>query len=108
MKTFRILAAFGVLCAVAALTMSLFAPDAHAQAACYEYKKLQSALAEKFHEQPTNAGITGDKGQFAWTLFLSPKGESWTAVVVDTKGMACVVAAGQNWTDLSVGKGDPT
>jgi hypothetical protein len=29
-------------------------------------------------------------------------------VIVDTKGRACVIGTGENWTDLSAGKGDPT
>lgn len=82
--------------------------EAHAQAACTDYKTLQSALKEKAHEQPTGAGLMGDKNQFAWTLFASPKGETWTMVVIDAKGMACVVGGGQNWVDLGAAKGDPT
>lgn len=107
MTTFRILAAFGVLCAGAVAAMSFYVPDAHAQAACAPYKELQAALLKNSHEQPIGAGLAGE-GKFAWTLFTSPNGESWTAVVVDTKGMACMVGAGKNWVDITPGKGEPT
>jgi Na+-transporting NADH:ubiquinone oxidoreductase subunit NqrC len=99
-----LLCAFFVLCIVMALSPAY----AESAAACTDYKTLQAALMQKFHEQPTAAGLAGEKSEIAWTLFESPKGESWTMVIVDTKGRACVIGTGENWTDLSAGKGDPT
>lgn len=108
---FWIVLAILVSIAAFALIMSLWdVTEARAQTTpqCTDYKALQSTLSEKFHEQPSGAGLMGEKGQFAWTLFVSPKGETWTMVVLDAKGTACVVGGGQNWVDLSPGKGDPT
>lgn len=80
---------------------------AHAQAMCAKYKELQAALLENEHEQPTGAGVTGG-GKVAMTLFASPKGETWTLVAVGTDGVACIIGAGQAWSDLSETKGNPT
>jgi len=100
---FCVLCAFFILCIVMALSPANAGP-----AACTDYKTLQAALLEKFHEQPAAAGLAGEKSQIAWTLFESPEGKSWTMVIVDTAGRACVIGTGDNWTDLGPGKGDPT
>ncbi len=80
---------------------------AHAETMCAKYKELQAALLEHEHEQPTGAGITGG-GKVAMTLFASPKGETWTLVAVGVDGVACIIGAGQAWSDLSERKGNPT
>lgn len=108
----RFWVAFAILVGLTAFAaiMSLWdVTEAHAQAsACTDYKTLQSTLAEKLHEQTISAGLMGEKGEFAMTIFATPKGEDWTLVLLDAKGMACIIGAGKNWTDLSPSKGDPT
>jgi hypothetical protein len=96
------------IAAVAALVCLWDVAEARAQSqsSCTDFKTLRAALADKAHELPTNAGIMGT-GQFAVTLFSTPKGETWTLVILDAKGMACVIGAGTNWSDIAPGKGDP-
>lgn len=104
----RVRFVFCILCALFLLSiaMALYVPDAHAQAMCAQYKELQAALLEHNHEAPTGVGLSGQK--LAYTIFTTPDGASWTMVVVDTSGKACVLAVGQNWVDIAPGKGDPT
>jgi len=102
--------AFGILlstlaiCTIVTLTMTI---RAHAEPLCADYKTLQAALLEKFHEVPSAAGLAA-KGKAAYTVFSTPDGAGWTLVIVGVTGNSCVIATGDHWVDLSVGKGDPT
>lgn len=98
---FCVLVSFFVLCIVMALS------PANAEPQCTDYKTLQSALLEKFHETPSAAGLAAE-GKAAYTVFSTPDGASWTLVIVGVSGKSCIVAAGDHWVDLSIGKGAPT
>lgn len=98
---FCILVAFFILCIIMALS------PANAEPQCADYKTIQAALLEKYHEAPSNAGLAAE-GKAAYMVFSSPNGESWTLVVVGVGGKSCVVATGDHWVDIAPGKGDPT
>ena len=34
-------------------------------------------------------------------IFMSPQG-TWTVVVTDTKGLACIIATGQDWQEVPI------
>jgi hypothetical protein len=105
--TLRVRIAFCLLCAFFVLCIVMALSPAKAEPQCADYKAIQAALAEKFHQAPSAAGLAAE-GKAAYTIFSTPDGAGWTLVIVGVSGKSCIVAAGQNWVDLSPGKGDPT
>lgn len=67
-----------------------------------EFKDLSKALGEKFHEVPAQAGIAREDGKAAMMLFEAPQGETWTLLIVTADGKACIVGAGNKWTEIGV------
>ena len=64
--------------------------------ACFQsFEVLKNGLAEKYHEEPTAAGITM-QGQML-VVFTSPEGATFTVAVTSPDGKTCVVSAGANW-----------
>jgi hypothetical protein len=105
--TLRVRIAFCILCAFFVLCVMMALSPAYADPQCFDYKTLQAALLEKYHETPSAAGLTAE-GKAAYTIFSTPDGASWTLVIVGVSGKSCIVAAGDHWVDLSIGKGSPT
>ncbi len=71
-------------------------PSADAFAAgaqCAEHTQLVGLLAKKYSEDPIVMGSVNDERYMQ--LFVSPTG-SWTILVTQTDGLACILAAGQN------------
>lgn len=79
--------------ALAALVAALPAA-AVAQQACFPRDEMLSRLATQYGETQVFAGIAGTGELVA--VFLSAETRTWSAVVIRTDGMACMVAAGQN------------
>jgi hypothetical protein len=87
-----------ILAAVAGAFFGLatFIPAADAAAVCGPRDKVITELGEKFREDRRSLGLTG--GSAVIELFVSAKG-SWTLLSTDTKGVACLIAAGEAWQD---------
>lgn len=64
---------------------------------CYPRDAIQAHLAERYGERPVGIGVTA--GQLV-ELLVRPDGTSWTILVIRTDGLACPVAAGEDWTDV--------
>lgn len=103
----RVRIAFCLLCALFILCIVMALTPANAEPQCADYKQIQAALLEKFHETPTAAGLAME-GKAAYTVFTTADGASWTLVIVGVGGKSCIVAAGDHWVDIAPGKGDPT
>jgi len=95
MKGFPVLiylAAFAV-----GFLLSLAVSHAQEQApVCMNYGDLSKAIAENYGESPAGSGIMED-GKAVLMIFASPKGDSWTAVILKHDATACVVAHGEEW-----------
>lgn len=61
---------------------------------------LKKTLIEKYHEGVTGAGIAKKDGKLAVILFQSENGKSWTLVMAQPDGHACIMAAGKDWGDV--------
>ncbi len=80
---------------IAALSMALPA-HAQEQPKCAPYPEVEAMLAQEFQETRVQQGIVGD-GEAMLAIFASPNGDTWTAVMVRTDGVACLAAAGTVW-----------
>src|SRR5215813_11012441 len=70
---------------------------ASAASPCYPRDAIQAHLAERYGERPVGIGVTA--GQLV-ELLVRPDGASWTMLVIRPDGLACPVAAGEDWTDV--------
>ena len=77
-----------------------------AAATCGPKKALTTTLADKYHEAPVGGGITV-AGQGVLTIYTSPDGSTWTAVMTTGAGLSCIMAAGTVWMVLTVKVGEP-
>lgn len=75
--------------------------EAHAQAqpACMPYPDLTKTLADAYGESPAGSGIM-QSGKSVMLIFVSPKGQSWTAALLKPDLTACVMAHGSDWFDV--------
>lgn len=82
--------------AAAMLLATLSPAMSQAQPKCGPGKELLKTLQDKYKEVGSAIGMINEKQAFL--IVASPDGKSWTALVYNTDGTACVVAGG---TDLS-------
>jgi hypothetical protein len=78
---------------LAALAVCLAMP-AHAEEQCGGFADMAAALSEKYGEAQHFIGM--DSRQLVTVLFINPATGSWTALLVEASGRACMVAAGVN------------
>lgn len=77
------------------LILCLLAFPAMAQNPCGKYEEAEKHLKEKYGEQVMFIGNMSNETQSATAQFwVNKTTKSWTILVVDDKGNACVVAAG--------------
>lgn len=62
--------------------------------ACAQHGTMVENLADKYGEQKTNAGLTG---QQVMEVYANPETGTWTVLMVNANGLACMVAAGEIW-----------
>jgi hypothetical protein len=83
--------------AAALLAVALAPNGAAAQQVCAERVGVLKHLDKTHHEAPQALGITSS-GQVV-ELLVSDKG-SWTLIVTAPSGVACLIAAGDNWETM--------
>jgi D-aminopeptidase len=57
------------------------------------------ALTTKYKEARRIMGVVNAKA--VMEIFMSPQG-TWTVVVTDTNGVACIIAIGQDWQEVPI------
>ncbi len=84
-----------------ALSLAAAVASAPAGAAgpCYPRDAIHAHLAERYGERPAGIGLAA--GQLV-ELVARPDGASWTILVIRPDGLACPVAAGEDWKGVSV------
>jgi hypothetical protein len=65
---------------------------------CADHDTLTGKLESKYKEQRTGMGLVGSTGLVE--VYTGESG-SWTIIVTKTDGTACIVAAGDSWTDFA-------
>jgi hypothetical protein len=86
-----------------AFVLAVFAISEAAQAQgpsapCAERATVVATLASQYQEKRRSMGLVSAKALAE--LFVSDARGTWTVIVTDPKGVSCVLAAGQNWTDI--------
>lgn len=68
---------------------------------CGSFDMLKAQLQGKYQETYAAGGQINPATTFI--ILSSPAGETWTAVVVDAHGTACVIASGRGWDAMPTG-----
>ena len=66
---------------------------------CASHDSMAKALTGKFKETRRAMGLVNTSA--VMEVFMSPQG-TWTVLVTDTKGIACIAASGEEWQDVPV------
>ena len=64
--------------------------------ACAPRAKVVALLAERHRETRRGVGLAGPARMVE--VFASEEG-SWSVIVTDTRGVACLIASGRDWED---------
>jgi hypothetical protein len=66
---------------------------------CANHDSMEKALTGKFKETRRAMGLVNTSA--VMEVYMSPQG-TWTVLVTDTKGIACIAASGEEWQDVPV------
>ena len=95
----------GLMGLFALTVLSLSAAPAEAQMKCDLRDNALSHLETQFDEQVVGRGLTRD-GRAMVELLLSETG-SWSVLVTDVRGRTCLIATGEDWSEIQLLVGDP-
>jgi hypothetical protein len=84
---------------LAAVTLFSSTGVASAASPCGSHDALAKQLNTKFKEARRVMGVVNAKT--VMEIFMSPEG-TWTVLVTDTTGTACVIASGQDWQEVPI------
>ena len=91
---FRIAPAIAVTSALLAASSTALAQ----QPLCTERSEVLSQLSSQYAEAPVAMGIANNGGVLE--ILSSKSGKSWTIILTMPNGVACMIAAGENWESL--------
>ncbi|BCH21869.1 hypothetical protein MesoLjLc_14920 [Mesorhizobium sp. L-8-10] len=87
-----------------AVAVAVVSPSAaHAQVICLDRTALVDSLSARLHQRQFGYGIVSDT--VVVELYTAPDG-SWTVVMTDVSGRACILAIGQGWQTTLPAPGD--
>src|SRR3954471_22056664 len=66
---------------------------------CYSYEEVLRQLKGAYQEAPVSLGLQADGNLLQ--VFSSPVTGSWTIVSTTPQGVACALAAGQHWENVT-------
>ena len=90
---------------LSAISFFTFAPPANAQEACLVRENAVAQLEARFAERAVGRGLA-PRGAAMVELFVAATG-TWTVMVTDPQGRACIVASGKDWIHIAPLLGDP-
>ena len=85
--------------ALAAVSLISLAPGASAAMQCGKHDDVAKALNAKFKETRRVMDVVNARA--VMEIFMSPQG-TWTMLVTDTSGTACITASGEEWQEVPV------
>lgn len=74
------------------------------QGRCTNHNSFTTHLKERYGETPRGIGLVSEQG--VMQVYVSEKG-TWTILVTNPRGQACLIAAGRGWEDLKAENIDP-
>ncbi len=80
---------------VAAAALFLLASPAAGQTLCGKHSDIIARLAARYAETPHFIALTD--GNWMAEILVSEKGETWSLVITNSMGTACITASGKNW-----------
>lgn len=83
----------------AAVSFLATASVASAGMPCGNHDKIAKSLGIKFNEGRRVMGVVN--AETVMEIFMSQQG-TWTVLVTNTKGVACILASGEAWQELPV------
>ena len=66
---------------------------------CANHDNMAKTLTGKFKETRRAMGVVNSTA--VMEIFMSPQG-TWTVLVTNTSGMACIAASGEDWQEVPV------
>jgi len=75
--------------------LSLIPVSTGAQTACGERDAIAQRLRAQYDERQVAVGMTS-MGNLV-EIFASPEGKTWTALLTQANGFACITAVGEDW-----------
>tara|TARA_Y100000296_G_scaffold86080_1_gene124569 strand:+ start:2496 stop:2933 length:438 start_codon:yes stop_codon:yes gene_type:complete len=90
---------YGIAALVLGYGVVGYSNDVRAQPVCGSYQSVSESLKKSYSEEPVSMGITSGGGVVE--VYESKKDNTWTLVITQPNGMSCLIAAGQDWEDLS-------
>ena len=69
--------------------------QAASSAECGKHDRVVAFLQSKYKERRVGLGLVSNRG--VMELFVSAKARTWTVLLTDTQGIACIVAAGDSY-----------
>ncbi len=86
-----------VFASLTGVVSALLVSSAVAAPQCTTHEKMVQLLSKRFSEVPKAVGLVGQTR--VMEVYVSQKG-SWTIVVTNSGGQACILAAGNDWEDV--------
>ncbi len=83
----------GQLIAIFLIVIPISASQVQANT-CLAFDKLNELIEKRYFERPFAEGLVDEN--FMVQLFKSEKG-TWTLAIINTDGVACIVASGTHW-----------
>lgn len=85
--------------ALAAVSLSALTGPSAAASRCAPHDDIVKVLNKKYQE--TRRALAVVSATAVMEIFLSPEG-TWTMLVTNTQGIACITASGEAWQDVKV------
>jgi hypothetical protein len=83
---------------LAAVSLAVSEAPAAASPQCGNHNEIAKVLTTKYNETRRALGVVSETA--VMEVFMSPEG-TWTVLVTDTSGTACITASGEGWQNVN-------
>jgi len=86
-----------ILAAVIAVYLTITPANAQ-ETKCGPWAVMHKVITDQLHFVPSGIGLISE--QAALVVYASPETGSWKAFVIGTKGIACEISSGADWSSI--------